>query len=81
MSLLGSRSSSNILIRERVQTGEETSTTENQGTTQSRKQSIPISILYPDISTNQAHVLTHFTPVSQCPLSYGFLTFAGGIEM
>ena len=58
MSLLGCRSSSNILIRERLQTGEETSTTENQDTTHLRKH--PVSILYPDISANQAHALNRF---------------------
>ena len=38
MNLLGSRSSRNFLIRKRVQTGEKTSATENQDTTQPRKQ-------------------------------------------
>ena len=59
MSLLGNRASSNILIRKRVQTGEEASTTENQGTN-TRENRHPVSILLLDISANQAHALNQF---------------------
>ena len=63
MSLLGSRSSSNILIKKRIQTGKEISKTKNQSTTHSRKQTFS-SYLYPDILANQAHPLNRFPKTS-----------------
>ena len=56
MTSLGSKSSSNILIRKRIRTRKETNTAEIQGTTHSR-QDIQLAFLHPDIWANQEQAL------------------------
>ena len=46
MSLLGSKSSSNILIKKRIRTGKEKNTAENQGVTHSRQQASSLYFCY-----------------------------------
>ena len=56
MTSLGSKSSSNILIRKRIRPRKETNTAEIQGTTHSR-QDIQLAFLHPDIWANQEQAL------------------------
>ena len=58
MSLHGRKSSSSNLVRKRSQTGEETNTAENQGTTHS------VGIFVPRHFENQANALNRFPPTT-----------------
>lgn len=64
ISQLGSKSSSNTLIRKRIRTGEETSTIKFQGTTQLSITGIQWHFSYPSIPHYQAYALNWFPKIT-----------------
>lgn len=60
MNILGSKSSSKMLIRKKIQTGEETNTAKKLGDNTLDITKIQLVLLYPDILGNQAHPFSLF---------------------
>lgn len=60
MNILGSKSSSKMLIRKKIQTGEETNTAKKLGDNTLDITKIQLVLLYPDILSNQAHPFSLF---------------------